>query len=92
VATLTTSFATAGTDSLTAVYGGSTTLRDQHIERSFSDGQYATKTATTTTLTASTTTPTVGASVTLTATVSPSTATGTVTFYVGNNFARNWNA
>ena len=80
VATLATSFAAAGTDSLTAVYGGSTT---DATSTSSAVSVTVSAAATTTTLTASTTTPAVGASVTLTATVSPSAATGTVTFYSG---------
>jgi hypothetical protein len=83
VATLTTSFATAGTYSLTAVYGGSTTYATSTSGAVSVTVSPATKTATTTTLAASNTTPTVGASVTLTATVAPSAATGTVTFYSG---------
>jgi len=80
VATLATSFAAAGTDSLTAVYGGSTTYA---TSTSSAVSVAVSTTATTTALTVSTTTPAVGASVTLTATVAPSAATGTVTFMSG---------
>ena len=82
MATLATSFATSGTDSLTAVYGGSAAYATS-TSSAVSITVSPTTTATTTTLTASTTAPAVGASVTLTATVSPTAATGTVTFYSG---------
>jgi hypothetical protein len=82
-ATLSTSFSTVGTHSITAVYGGSTTFATSTSSAVAVTVSAATKTTTTTALAVSTTTLTVGASVTLTATVSPSTATGTVTFFSG---------
>ncbi len=81
-ATLATSFSTAGTHSITAVYGGSTTFATS-TSSAVSITVTSTLTATTTALTSSGTSVSTGTSVTLTATVSPSTATGTVTFLDG---------
>ena len=81
-AALATSFATAGTHSITAVYGGSTTDATS-TSSAVSITVTSTLTATTTALTTSSTSTTTGTSVTLTATVTPSAATGTVTFLDG---------
>ena len=84
VATLTTSFSTAQTASITAVYSG-----DGSYTGSTSSALTITikvvsgTTSTTTSLSVSTTATTVGASVTLTAKVTPAAATGSVIFYNG---------
>lgn len=84
-ATLTVSFATAQTASITAVYsGGGSYSGSSSSAITITVKAAATGTiATTTALSVSTTATTVGASVTLTAQVTPSAATGTVTFYNG---------
>jgi hypothetical protein len=82
-ATLTTSFSTTGTHSITAVYGGSTTDATSTSNAVSIAVTAGSKTATTTSLSSSATTVATGAGVTLTAKVAPSAATGTVTFYDG---------
>ena len=80
-ATLTTSFTTAASHSITAVYAGDT---DDNTSTSAAKVITVTATAaTTTTLTTSLTTAVIGQSVTLTATVTGFTPTGTVTFKDG---------
>ena len=81
-ATLATSFSTAGTHSITAVYGGST-VNATSTSNTIVITVTSTLTPTTTALTSSATAVATGASVTLTATITPSTATGTVTFMDG---------
>ncbi|HEX7730306.1 MAG TPA: Ig-like domain repeat protein [Terracidiphilus sp.] len=84
VATLTVSFASVQSASITAVYSG-----DSSYAASTSSALTVTVSATTsgtatsTALSVSTTATTVGATVTLTAQVTPAAATGTVTFYNG---------
>jgi protocatechuate 3,4-dioxygenase beta subunit len=84
VATLTVSFTSVQTASITAVYSG-----DSSYAASTSSALTITViasssgTATTTALSVSTTATTVGATVTLTAQVTPAAVTGTVTFYNG---------
>ena len=83
-ATLTTSFSSAQTVSLTAVYGGDSTYAGSTSSAITVTVKAASGTkSTSTALSVSTTATTVGASVTLTAQVTPSAATGTVTFYNG---------
>ena len=81
VATLSTSFSTAGSYSLTAVYGGSSTYGSS---TSSADSVTVSQalTPTTTKVSASSTTPAPGTAVNFTAAVTPAAATGSVEFYV----------
>jgi len=71
----------AGTDTITATYGGDDTT---YASSSGTTTLTVAGITTSTSVSASTTTLTIGGSETLTATVTPATATGTVTFKVGS--------
>ncbi len=83
-----TSSLSAGTHSITAVYGGDSTYPSSSSTALSQTVNQATKNATTTTLTVNSTTPLAGASVTFTATVTATggtvNPTGSVTFKEGN--------
>jgi hypothetical protein len=83
-ATLSTSFSTAGTYTLTAVYGGDSTHASSTSNSVTETVTAAGSGTTSTSLSASPTTAYPGSLVVLAATVSPSAATGTVTFYEGS--------
>ncbi len=84
VATYTAQSLPAGTDSLTAVYGGDSTYSASTSAPVVVTVTSAAPAITTTTLTASSNSLPSGMSVVLKATVSPTAATGTVTFYNGS--------